>query len=192
MHRPLMLLSMSLLGLMSCLTLVSAMEPDEKALQDPAFTAEYGCLPEHFLIKKYFEKEEWVQALTIIEYLEGKGYADAFLTVAKGKALTRMGEYGEALNSFRQALDEGYKCGLTAPRNFAPHPELFRQAILWHYISQVHEAMGNQNRAVAARTKAEDLLKRSYNPPYEDEEEIKDIMTRAFSLFSLFQNPLRP
>lgn len=165
----------------------ATMEPDEEALQDPKFVAEYGCLPEHFLIKKFFAKEEWSQAMMEIEYLEHKGYGDQFLSVAKAKVFTKMGKYEEALKSFRQALDEGPKCGLTAFNRFL-HSDLAGKGIIWHYLSQVYELMGKQNEAVIAQTKSEKLVLESLDMPPTDEM----FLTRVYYEFSLFHKPLEP
>lgn len=182
---------------MSFLSTLSAMEPDEESLQDPKFVAEYDCLTEHFLIKKYFEKEAWMQAMKAIENLETKGYADQFLTIAKAKVFTKLGVYEKALDNFQKALSESYKCRLTGFKiKFAQYPDLAKQAILWHYISQVYELMGNQNQATSAKAKAEELLTKSLGLSSEEEirnkKNTKAMIIRVFSVFTLFQKPLIP
>lgn len=176
---------------------LSAMEPDEESLRDPKFVAEYGCSTEHFLIKEHFEKEEWHQAMKLISNLERKGYSDRFLTTSKAKIFTKMGKFNKALESFKQALGESYKCKLTIPKlNFASRPDLAREAVLWHYISQTYELMKNPDEVASTQAKAEELLTKSLGLSPEEElnnkENIKVTMIKVFSVFTLFQKPLIP
>ena len=179
-----------------CATNLAAMEPDEEALKDPVFVSEYGCLTEHFLLKKEFEKEEWDKAMIIIEDLEKKGYKDKFVSVAKAKIFFKIGEYEKALDNLQQALTEIYKCRLTIPNmNFLQHHDLARQAIIWHYIYQVNEVMGKTDEASSAHAKAEDLLRKSISLSYGGdiaEKDTMEIIKKIFFVFSLFQTPLRP
>jgi tetratricopeptide (TPR) repeat protein len=194
--RKFVVIVIALLGNLYYLSKLLAMEPDDEMLRNSKFVAEYDCLTEHFLIKKHFEKEEWSQAMNIIKYLESKGYADQFLTVAKAKVFVKLGSYAEALENFQKALGETYKCRLTGFKiKFASYPELAEKAIIWHYISQVNELMEKQNEAALAQAEAEDLLKKSLDLPPEEKsnnENTKSKIIKVFSVFSLHQKPLIP
>ena len=177
--------------------MLSAMEPDEESLQDPKFVAKYGCLIEHFQIKKYFEEKKWDQAMVVIESLEKKGYSDRFLTTAKAKIFFKSIRYRKVLGLFEKSLKEDYKCRLTVPKfKFASYPSLTRDAIIWHYVSQVHELMEDKNLATLAQVKSEELMVKSLGysqkEQVEEKERIKLIIIRIFSIYSLFQDPLLP
>ncbi len=197
MNRPLIMLGVILFWNLSFPPTLSAMDADQESLRDRKFVAEYGCSTKHFLIKKHFEKEEWHQALRLIESLEKKGYSDRFLTTAKAKIFTKTGEFKNALEIFKQALGERYKCKLTAYKfNFAPHPDLAREAVIWHYISQVYVLIGNSDVAISSQVKAEELLTKSLGLSPEEElrnkDKINSMILSVFSEFSLFQKPLIP
>lgn len=172
------------------------MVPDEELLQDPKFVAEYGCSIEHFLIKKHFEKNEWNQAMTIIEHLEKAGYADRFLTVTKSKILMKQGKLNRSLEKLYQALNEDYKCALTAPTPLLKFAEnnfnLADDAVIWHYISQLYQLMGNSKQAYITQAKSEHLLKQSLPIEHLNEKTINEIIKKTFIMFSLFQNPVTP
>jgi hypothetical protein len=174
-----------------------AMEPDEESLRDPKFVAEYDCSTEHFLIRKYFENEQWNQAIQVIDELEKKGYSDRFLTASKAKVYTMKGEYNKALVGFQKALGEDYKCKLTIPKfKFSSRPDFAREAILWHYISQVYGLMRDTNKAASTQAKSEELLLKSLGLTPEEEvrskENTKITLIKIFSVYNLFQKPLIP
>ena len=171
------------------LNILAMMESDEEYLQKPEFVAQYNCSVDYFLIKKFFEKKEWNQALNTIETLERQGYSDRFLTVAKAKLLMKQGKLEKSLENFQKALNESYQCGLTIPKiTFVKDISLARDAIIWHYIAQIYELMGNLEQAIIIQDKAEKLLEETVEKGIEKDEFKK----RFFILFSLFREPLTP
>lgn len=191
-----------LCGLFFIIRTASAMMPNEEALRDPKFVARYGCLTDHFLIKGYFEKEAWQEALTVVESLEKKGYSDRSLTVAKGKIFYKMGYYEKALENFQLALQEDYKCSFTQPENLKllPSPEFADQGRIWGYISQVYKSMGNADKASSAYNTAVNFFRESRGVPIDipieekiqDEAAFKSFIEKSFIIIDLNSKPLHP
>ena len=164
-----------------------SMEPDEEAKRDPVFLAQYGCVPEYFLVEKHFKNEAWKATLKVIEDLEKERPVDRYLTTMKSRVFARMGNYKQALKGFNEALQQTYQCKLVSPRlTFAAVPSIADQAILWFNIYETYEGLGNPQQATDAYHKAKTLLREAIE--VESDEKFESVAARVFYAYSIFRN----
>ncbi len=168
------------------------MEPDEETKRDPVFAAQHGCVPEHFDVEASFKEHSWDETLKVIDDLEQQGYGDRYLTTMKAMVFARMGDYPKALTTFKEALEETYKCKLTAPRllfKITAVPAIADEAILWFNIYQVYEGLGDPKQAATAFRKAKSLLREAVENELSSEK-FESFASRLFHLYSIFRDPL--
>ncbi len=140
-------------------------------------------MPEYAYVEMYFRKKDWLKVIDIVDRLDKKGIIDRAITVAKGKAYARMGDYKRSLMEFANAQGQSYVCVLSWPTIPTTSYDMAYDGILWFNIHEVYFGMEDTEQSAKALEKAMGLMKEALKD-FIPQEEI--IAKKFLSIYSIY------